>query len=141
MKVRKIKFLGARVMAFADLGDVYIVLSAGKLHKSITFKQPTKRKIKQAIACKWERFVDVTTRRAVYFYESGTDCDGVSSGSPVKYSNIFKAEQDQDEAYNWADGPLYFSRITKAEYAEAKSYRRDHGMEAYEDGHPHSLHI
>ena len=141
MKVYHKKALGLSLFVLKDGKDVTVVMKAGKKStKAHMFKWYSKRQLKVKSTDALETFIDVTTRRTVYFYESGMDCDGVSSGSGSKYKNIFEAEKSQEHAYEWADGPLYFSRMTKQEYLESKPHYRDHGMEAHEDGHPHNIH-
>ena len=81
--------------------------------------------------------IDVITYRKVYYYRSGMDCDGVQFGGPVVYSNIRIARERMESDYQWSDGPLSFSRMTRLEYREAESFTRDRGMEAFEDGHSH----
>jgi len=70
--------------------------------------------------------LDHITGRTVYFYESGTDCDGCESGSRAQYYSITEANRCHEDAYKWADGPFYNTRITKAEYDAAESYFKDH---------------
>jgi len=132
------RFKGLRlIIAEYETNQYVIAIGAGKKNITFNIKWYTKRQLKRIAARKWERVVDVVTRRSVYFYQSGTDCDGVSSGNGIKYKNIFAAEREQESDYEWADGPLYFSRITKAEYEKSESHYRDYGMEAHEDGHSH----
>lgn len=76
-------------------------------------------------------------RRTQYYINSGTDCDGVSSSRAVSFPNAAEAERQMNEAYQWADGPEYFTKCTKEQYEEYEATWRDYGMEAYEDGHPH----
>lgn len=107
------------------------------------FYKPTKARVRGWFNHKvkpfFTRMVDLATNRTVYFYESGTDCDGVSSGRAVEYRNLREAEKDHDSQYEWADGPLSFSRISKAEFNDAQPFFRDLGLEAFENGHPHVL--
>lgn len=135
--LKKFNALGMMSMLITMDGKSTLYLRFGEKGKLHEYTMPTKRQLKRRLAQKWERFVDVTTRRTVYFYSSGMDCDGVESGHRVKYKNILVAEKEQENDYEWADGPLYFNRLTKAEYMEAESHYRDRGMEAYENGHPH----
>lgn len=134
------KALGCKLIGCKIGMEVTLVASIGKHQKMFQFKLRNKRQLKQLLAHKWERIVDVTTLRTVYFIEGGTDCDGVSSSSSIKYKNIFAAEKAQDHAYEWADGPLYFTRCSKEEHMEYQNTWRDYGMEAHEDGHPHCRH-
>ena len=131
-----IKRFGPAKLVISNIEDNHyvVLLKLASKSKVFTVKVPSKRHIKS----KLERMVDVATRRKVYFYRSGMDCDGVEFGNAIAYKNIHEAEESQEHDYNWADGPMYFNRMTKEEYLAAKPHRRDRAMEAFENGHPHS---
>lgn len=112
-------------------------IKVGKFRKYANIRIRSRYTIKKELRQLRTRVVDIVTRRPVYFYSSGMDCDCVSYGHPVKYDNIFVAEKDIEESYAWADGPMSYERMTKADYEEAESYSRDLAMEAHEDGHDH----
>lgn len=73
--------------------------------------------------------------------ESGMDCDGVQySGSMHECdANLRAYEALVYDINGWADGPFSTYPITEAERAEVTYQSRDLAMEAFEDGHPHSL--
>lgn len=66
----------------------------------------------------------------VYYICSGTDCDGVRYAESCKYDNQLKAEQQQEHAYEWADGPMQFTQITEAEYEQHTNWSHDTFAEA-----------
>ena len=78
--------------------------------------------------------------RTQYYHESGRDCDGVTSSCVHKYKNALQAYEAIESAYNWADGPVYFTKITKAQYDTFEPVpSRDLVLEAFENGHPHII--
>lgn len=120
------KALGITVLAVESQDQHVLGMFVGKKHViNIRFAKRSWTDVKQSIAERAQYVVDVATRRAVYYYHSGRDCDGVEYGRPVKYDNRLVAEKSMDDAYEWADGPMYFTRITKAEYEKAELYSRD----------------
>jgi hypothetical protein len=93
---------------------------------------------------KKRRLIDVITRREVFYYHTGMDCDHSYWEHPCKYDNIFHAEKCIDSAYEDAEGALTFTRITRDEYDRCKergNVSRDLALEAHENGHPHSIHL
>lgn len=66
----------------------------------------------------------------VYYINSGRDCDGVEYSSSYDFDNQYEADVYIESAYEWADGPMYWSKCTKEEYDEHKSYQRDTYAEA-----------
>ena len=126
----------ARFICIIDCNKVYLSAKLFGLSGSANFLIISQEEMSERMT----NLIDKVTRRKVYFYEGGRDCDGVSSASGTEYNNIYEAEASQEKAYQWADGPLYFTRITKEEYNGSESYYRDYGTEAYEDGHAHNLH-
>lgn len=120
------KALGVTVLAVESHEQQVLGMFVGRKQVvNIKFVKRSWSDIKQAIAERVQYAVDVVTRRTVYYYHSGRDCDGVEYGGPVKYENRLVAEKSMDEAYDWADGPMHFARITAKEYADAESYSRD----------------
>lgn len=73
---------------------------------------------------------------------SGRDCDCVAYSGSVSIvdANWRAVVAHIDQAYEWADGPCYygFERPSVAEDIEHES--RDLALEAFEDGHPYSIH-
>lgn len=88
-----------------------------------------------------ERFVKhlrkVAENGKVCVVESGRDCDCVQfvHGAIRDASVPRKLIRDEESAWEWADGPLYFSYVRPSERPD--SYSRDLALEAYENGHPH----
>ena len=74
-----------------------------------------------------------------YYVESGTDCDCVQyCDRPRRIEgNWYEFDRYRNEAYEWADGLMYFSVLTKEEAEEVMPFQRDLAMEAHENGHPH----
>lgn len=63
----------------------------------------------------------------VYYWHWGRDCDGVEAAHTVKYENGRTAIKSIESSYEWADGPMSFTRISKRQYNQYKSegYTRD----------------
>ena len=73
--------------------------------------------------------------------ESGRDCDGVQY-SGRRYlidANVHAYDALRYDIAKWADGPCYLDIARPSEVVEYSS--RDLALEAFEDGHPYSLHI
>ena len=80
----------------------------------------------------------------VALVEGGMDCDGVRYSGKVRLVDATVAEVDAhiEHACNWADGPIHFSiEAPSVAEAEIEYESRDLGMEAFEDGHSHCLHV
>lgn len=73
--------------------------------------------------------------------ESGMDCDCVSYSGHLHEceANLRAYEKLGYEINEWADGPFNIYPITEEQAAESRPRSRDLAMEAYEDGHPHSV--
>lgn len=84
--------------------------------------------------------LDVVTNRTIYFAVDSTDCDHCRSTYAIKCKNRFEATKKTNDIYEWAEGPTYINRITAEDYKEFKSSQRDMALEAFEDGHAHSIH-
>jgi len=95
---------------------------------------------------RWELMARIAECRRsdgrMWVSESGMDCDCVRySGSMHECEATLAAFYKlYDETNQWADGPFSMYPVTEAERAEIKYESRDLAMEAYEDGHPHSIH-
>lgn len=77
----------------------------------------------------------------VALIESGMDCDGVQYTGHVTLidANFAAYEKHHDHVAEHADGRFWFA-IMKPSDAKNVHYRsRDRALEAYEDGHPHSI--
>tara|TARA_B100001964_G_scaffold156765_1_gene172198 strand:+ start:152 stop:583 length:432 start_codon:yes stop_codon:yes gene_type:complete len=78
---------------------------------------------------------------AVYFHKWEMDCDCASSDTAHKFTSYrqwlrFKYDRELN-----AEGPVRIMQISADEYEKFKPSSRDHALEAFEDGHPHSIHI
>ena len=126
------RFLGLKVISvIGGSRERHVVVAAGQFTVArFTYNPRAWADFKQAASQKAEYAVDVITRREVFFYHSGRDCDGVEYGSGCAYKNIHEARESIEDAYEWADGPMSFTRITRKQYEEAESYSRDRFAEA-----------
>ena len=83
---------------------------------------------------------------AVYFHKWEMDCDCASWTSLHKFTSYrqwlrFKYDRELN-----AEGPVRIMQISPDDYESCMSnasilLTRDHALEAFEDGHPHSIHI
>ncbi len=75
------------------------------------------------------------------------DCDMCESTSVFKTQSLKKYNKRIQDAYEWAEGPVSFSIITKEEYDAFKKpgnrlgRTRDRIMEAYENGNGTSIYV
>ena len=75
------------------------------------------------------------------------DCDMCESTSVFKTQSLKKYNKRIQDAYEWAEGPMSFSIITKEEYDAFKKpgnrlgRTRDRIMEAYESGNGTSIYV
>jgi len=72
---------------------------------------------------------------------SGMDCDGVRYRNSVKTvkADVKSVMEAENEEYEWADGPCNYY-LEKPSVAKTLQYSsRDLVLEAFEDGHPHSI--
>lgn len=73
--------------------------------------------------------------------ESGMDCDGCQYAGRVHIVDATKdaVRAEIDRCLSYADGPMYFELMRPSD-AEQEEYRsRDRTLEAFEDGHAHSI--
>lgn len=75
--------------------------------------------------------------------ESGMDCDCVQYDGRTRVieASIKAYDELEREVGEWADGPFSFSIARPSEEANIHYRSRDRALEAYEDGHPHSIHL
>lgn len=66
----------------------------------------------------------------VYYWHIERDCDHYWVERPVAYPNGWTAWKSMNNAYDNAEGPCSFTRLTKAEYLEAEGSCRDAAAEA-----------
>ncbi len=60
------------------------------------------------------------------------DCDCVESTHVSKYTSLEELDQSQQDAAEWADGPMTWTYVSPLE-ADAEPTQRDRVMEAYEN--------
>lgn len=106
-------------------------LGAHELHRNLNKRWKLMARIKECQRIDGRMFVT----------ESGRDCDGVQYSGQVHEcdANLRAYEKLYYDINEWADGPFSLYPITVAERNEVIYQSRDLAMEAYEDGHPHSL--
>jgi len=77
----------------------------------------------------------------VLVVEDGMDCDGCQySGRTVLIDATVKAfDAHRDDVAHGADGVFYLS--IERPSAKIEYHSRDRALEAFEDGHPYSLHV
>ena len=93
-----------------------------------------------AIKASVKRSIDIITNRTIYLEIDSTDCDHSRSTYAVRKSNIKKAEAFIDDLYQWAEGLTYVCEISKEEFEAFEAQHRDMALEAFENGHAHSIH-
>lgn len=73
--------------------------------------------------------------------ESGMDCDCVSYSGRLHEipANVAAYDKLEKDTAAWADGPFHFCIVPPEEVTKIEYKSRDNVMEAYEDGHPHSV--
>lgn len=79
----------------------------------------------------------------VAMVSGGRDCDGVAWEGEVSLVEAIPSivRRIIDQSCRWADGPIHFEIMRPSEAEKIEPRQRDFGMEAFENGHPHSLHI
>lgn len=79
----------------------------------------------------------------VALVSGGRDCDGVAWEGDVSLVDAIPSviRRNMDQVYRWADGPMHIAIMRPSEAKDIQPRTRDFGMEAFENGHPHSLHI
>lgn len=95
------------------------------------------------------KFKDYTTGQitiapALAVVYSGRDCDGVQYSGSVTIVNCTGGaqaaiEKEIEHSYSYADGPMYHTIMRPSEAEGIKYTSRDLTMEAFEDGHSHSI--
>tara|TARA_Y100001963_G_scaffold34520_1_gene48093 strand:+ start:173 stop:604 length:432 start_codon:yes stop_codon:yes gene_type:complete len=110
--------------------EVKVTLNVGSWSKSLRIPFEYYRYQAKRIATMLNPF-------PVYYVTDSTDCDHYRVTSAGKASNGWKYLKARDSAYEEAEGPTSVYRITKKEYDEYETTRRDYALEAFEDGHQH----
>ena len=88
------------------------------------------------------RLIDIITNRKIFLIHDGYDCDWTYSRAVVCCKNWRDYDRYVENAYDNAEGPENFQRISKQEYLEEKELppvHRNLVEEAFEDGHSHSV--
>ena len=77
----------------------------------------------------------------MYVSESGRDCDGVQYSGKLTMCDATLAAFHKlyADTGRWADGPFQLTPLTWDEVKESKYSSRDLTMEAFEDGHAHTI--
>ena len=115
------------------------VITPKKTYDVATVKKPTARALRKAARRKARLLVDVITRRPIYLAVSSTDCDHVTVNYATRLDNIWGLEKFEYDLYESAEGATSYRRITLSEYRQYVPSSRDGILEAYENGHPHSV--
>lgn len=79
---------------------------------------------------------------SVAVVESGMDCDGVQYAGKVTFikATLKEFHELEDDIARWADGPFALA-VVRPSKARGIRYRScDLVLEAFEDGHAHSIH-
>lgn len=73
--------------------------------------------------------------------ESGRDCDGVEYSGRVTtiQATLTDFEDLRERIAEYADGPFHLEIVRPSEAESIEYVTRDTVMEAYENGHPHSI--
>ena len=69
------------------------------------------------------------------------DCSAYSYASVALFTGVLTMWREQCEHESWLDGPESTTFCKPAEVPRTKGYSRDLALEAFEDGHPHSIHF
>lgn len=88
-----------------------------------------------------DRITKCENNGKIFVEESGMDCDCVQySGIVREIPATLKAfEAFENDVYDNAEGPASVSILTPEEAAETSYHSRDRILEAFEDGHSHSV--
>ena len=73
--------------------------------------------------------------------ETGMDCDGVqyrNIGEPIKCVPI-AIDKEIDRIHHWADGSVSVNCVKPSKAKKMKNVSIDRGMEAFENGHAHTI--
>jgi hypothetical protein len=88
------------------------------------------------------RIASCAENGVVSIHESGMDCDCVTFSGILRHAvpaTLYAVNKEMCDAQQWADGPLHLTVISPSEAKGVEYKTRDNVMEAYEDGHPHSV--
>lgn len=78
----------------------------------------------------------------IYVYVWQMDCDCASWDSMYCMPATYEAfDKFCDGIYENAEGRVSIHISTQEEYRKFRPSSRDHALEAFEDGHPHSVHV
>jgi len=75
--------------------------------------------------------------------ESGMDCDCVQYTGQLHsiQPSVMAWQRLWDSVGEWAEGPFHLSLVLPADVPAIKYKAHDRALEAFEDGHPHSVHM
>lgn len=88
------------------------------------------------------RIAECSENGIVAIWESGMDCDCVTFTGIMRYevpATLGAVSKEMYDAYKHAEGRLTLAVISPSEAKGVEYKTRDNVMEAYEDGHPHSV--
>lgn len=95
-----------------------------------------------------EDFKDALFHKPIYYEYFSRDCDMCESSYCAVFRKGKKAfEKMKMESYEWAEGPMSFTPISKADYEQwhvetnGRTSHRDRVMEAYENGRGNSIYV
>lgn len=128
-------------MAAASLSDV---LTLRVLHAVFADRLEQARRATQVRRAFINQIRTLAEDGKIALVESGMDCDGVRYSGSVRIVDATVAAVDAaiEHATDWADGPIYFGlEAPSVAAAEIEYESRDLVMEAFENGHPYSLHV
>ncbi len=86
-------------------------------------------------------FCKITKQRVAVVW-SGMDCDCMSYTGDITLLEPDRKVIDEhiERTYHWADGPCWYHLTTETNTQGIKRTSRDLALEAFEDGHPWSIH-
>ena len=123
------------LLAFITRGRDHVPINLTIGERAKSFRIPTKY-YKQKV----KRLATMLNPLPIYYVVDSIDCDHCRSVSAGRAANGYQYLKARDNAYCWAEGPTSVCRISKKDFEGFQSYQRDYILEAFEDGHPHSVH-
>ena len=130
-----------------------------KLYKILFNKFPNSQRTKKELLSYWfdhnvlkpilnvyynypgkvKRFLDKLFLEHIYYVQWSRDCDMFeSTNASICYGRKAYIKM-QEDACDWAEGPMSWNEISKEEYEEFQPDHRDRVMEAYENGNGKSI--
>lgn len=118
-----------------EVDHILALLAPGKADGLYLAKAELKRALFEM------RINELAEHGEVVVVESGRDCDCVeySGRCHTIQATIDAYEALEDSIHEWADGPFHLDIMRPSEAESIRYSSRDLVLEAYEDGHPHSI--